>query len=59
MTAVKENAINLINNLPDEISWDDLMYEFYVRRKVEIALQQVEDGKTTPINEARKKLMAL
>jgi len=59
MTAVKESAMDLIKNLPDEVSWDDLMYEFYVRRKVEIALQQVEDGKTTPINEARKRLMAL
>ena len=45
MTTVKEEAKKLINNLPDEITWDDLMYEFYVRQKIEMGLKDIEEGR--------------
>jgi|GEM_PF-5753537 len=30
-TAVKENALNLISLMPDNTTWDDIMYEIYVK----------------------------
>lgn len=33
MSTAKDEAINLITRLPDEVSWDDIMYEMYVKTK--------------------------
>lgn len=45
MITIKQEAINLINNIPDNenLSWDDIMYEFYVRQKIELGLKDIED----------------
>ena len=32
MSMAKEEAKKLIDKLPDQANWDDIMYEFYVRR---------------------------
>ena len=44
MNQIKQNAINLINSLPDDVSWEDIIYEFYVREKIESAERFVEEG---------------
>ena len=33
MSSVKEEAKKLIERLPDQVTWDDIMYEFYVKKK--------------------------
>jgi hypothetical protein len=33
MNIAKEEAKKLIDKLPDQATWDDIMYEFYVRKK--------------------------
>ncbi len=55
MGAVKEEARKLIENLPDSASWDDIMYEFYVRQKVDAALEQVETGEVVPQEEVERR----
>ena len=30
--AVTENAINLISSMPKSATWDDIMYEIYVKQ---------------------------
>ena len=42
---VKEAAREIIDNLPEEINWDDIMYEFYVRQKVEASIKVADEGK--------------
>jgi len=39
MQSVKEMARELIEHLPDTATFDDLMYEFYVRQKIETGLK--------------------
>jgi predicted transcriptional regulator len=51
MSVAKEEARRLIENIPDTASWDDIMYEFYVRQKVEAALEQMEAGEVVPHEE--------
>ena len=53
---IKQDAINLINNLPDNVSWNDLMYHLYVRQKIELGKQAASDGKVFSSNEARQML---
>jgi predicted transcriptional regulator len=58
MITVKEEAKKLIDNLPDEITWDDLMYEIYVRQKIEKGLKDIEEGKTVSFEEAKRRLLS-
>lgn len=54
-TSVKLLALNTIDQLPDEATWDDVMYRIYVRKKIEDGLQDVEDSKTMSTSEVRKR----
>ena len=44
MKSVKESVLELVQELPDECTWDDVMYRLYVRQKIEAALQASERG---------------
>jgi hypothetical protein len=52
---IKEEAKRLIERLPDNMTWDDLMHEIYVRQSIEAGLADSEDGKVTDIVEVRAK----
>jgi predicted transcriptional regulator len=54
MSIAKEEARRLIETIPDDASWDDIMYEFYVRQKVEAALEQMEAGDVVPHEEVEQ-----
>jgi predicted transcriptional regulator len=53
---VKDAARETIDSLPDEASWDDLMYHLYVRQKIEAGLRDIESGRTVPTSEVRSML---
>lgn len=55
MNIAKEEAKKLIDKLPDQASWDDIMYEFYVRKKLEVALKAAEEGRVVPHEEVNKR----
>jgi predicted transcriptional regulator len=57
MQTAKEIARELIDRLPDTASFDDLMYELYVRQKIEAGLKAAEEGRTVPHEEAKKRLL--
>jgi hypothetical protein len=44
MSTTKEEAINLITRLPDEASWDDIMYEIYVKKRNELGIKAADEG---------------
>ncbi len=54
MDMAKEEAKKLIDKLPDQANWDDIMYEFYVRKKLEVALMAAEDGRVVSHEEVKK-----
>jgi len=53
---VKEEAERLIQELPDDATWDDLMHRIYVRQSIEAGLRDSEAGRTIDVTELRKKL---
>jgi len=57
MSTVKEEAKKLIENLPDQVSWDDIMYEFYVKKKLTIALKAAQEGRVISHEEVKKRLL--
>lgn len=58
MSSVKEQAKKIIENLPDNAGWDDIMYEFYVKKKITSALEAAEQGKAVSHREAKKRLLS-
>ena len=51
---IKEEAQKIIDNLPDESTWSDLMYEIYVRREIELGLADIDAGRTIEMDEVKK-----
>ena len=54
-TNVKKEAYHLLEKLPDGATWDDLMYEIYVRQSIEAGLEDSKFGRTTDVKEVRAK----
>jgi len=52
---VKEKAHQLLNNLPDSATWEDLMYRIYVREAIEAGIKDSDQGRTVDVAEVRKK----
>jgi predicted transcriptional regulator len=54
-TNIKQEAHRLIEQLPETATWDDLMYEIYVRQAIEAGLADSEVGRTLDVKEVRAK----
>jgi len=52
---VKQNALQIVNQLSDDATWDDLMYRIYVRQSIESGLEDSKAGRTIDVNELRAK----
>lgn len=44
MAITKQQVIDLIKDLPDEIDIDELMYRLYLKQKLEAAEKDVREG---------------
>ena len=51
---IKEEARRLIEGLPDDSTWEDLMYQIYVREAVERGLADAEAGRVTDVKKVRE-----
>ena len=58
MSPIKLEAKKLISRLPDSATWDDILYEFHVKRKIDIALDAVKSGKIISHEQAKKRLLS-
>lgn len=52
-TNIKAEARKLIEQLPEESTWDDLMREIYVRQAIESGLADSRAGRTTDVEQIR------
>jgi predicted transcriptional regulator len=57
MSTVKEEARELIDSLPDQATWDDLMYTFYIRQKVDTGLKAAGEGDVVSHEEVRRRFL--
>ena len=51
----KEKAHKLIDRMPPNATWDDLMHEIYVREAIESGLADSKTGRTKDVKEVRAK----
>jgi len=50
---VKNEAKRLVEELPEDATWDDLMYRIYVRQSIEAGLRDSEARRTVNVDEVR------
>lgn len=55
INSIKQEAQKMIDNLPENISWDDIMYEIYVRQSIGKGLEDSEENKIHSVAEVRKR----
>lgn len=54
MPGVKEEAAKLVDALSSDATWDDLMYEIYVRQAIESGLADSDAGNVMSLDDVRK-----
>lgn len=55
-SSIKKEAVRLVEQLPDDATWEDLLYEIYVRQAVEAGLKDCREGRTLAVAEVRRRL---
>lgn len=58
MNLVKDEAKKLIEKLPDTATWDDIMYEMYVKKKIAAGLKAADEGRVVSHEDVKKRLLA-
>jgi hypothetical protein len=53
---VKQQAHQLVEELPENATWDDLMYEIYVRQAFEAGIRDSDAGRTQDVKQVRARL---
>ncbi len=56
-TGIKDEAIRLVQRLPDDSDWDDVMRAIYERIVVDRSRQDFAAGRTVPNDEARRRFL--
>lgn len=51
--SAKEEAKPLIDYLPDQTTMNDIMYELYVKQRIEAGLKAIEEGRTIPHDQVK------
>lgn len=51
---VKEKAHELLDKLPDNATWDDVVYELAVRRSIERGMNDADAGRLSDLGDVRR-----
>ncbi|HEV8540140.1 MAG TPA: hypothetical protein VGQ60_03160 [Nitrospiraceae bacterium] len=57
MATTKKQALELIKKLPEKATWDDIMYEIYVRKKIAEGIKDADEGRVIPHEEVKKRFL--
>lgn len=53
--SIKAKAHQLVDNLPDSATWDDVMYRIYIRQAIEAGIMDSDQGRTEDVETVRKR----
>jgi predicted transcriptional regulator len=53
---VKSAARETLESLPDDATWDDVIYRMYVRQKIEAGLADADAGNLISTDDVRRRL---
>ena len=52
---IKDEARRMVERLPEDATWEDFQVEITFRRAVEAGLKDSREGRTVPLDEARRR----
>lgn len=55
-TTIRDEAKRLVDRLPDDATWDDLLYQVCVRQSIDAGLEDAKAGRVVPVEEVRRRL---
>lgn len=55
---VKQAASSVLQNLPDDVTWEGVQYHLFVRQQIELGLADSDAGRLLDPSEVRKRLDA-
>ena len=58
MESVKTQVKELANDLPDNVTWDEVHYQLYVREKIAAGQQAAAEGRVTPHEDVKERFFA-
>lgn len=53
---LKNRTQSILDELPEDTSWDELMYRIYVRQKIEKGIQSINEETPMTADEIRRSL---
>lgn len=56
MAGVKEQVLQLVQSLPEDVTLDDVMAELYFKMQVDAGLKELDEGKGVPHEEVEKRM---
>jgi predicted transcriptional regulator len=56
MSSAKEEVRKILENLPDDVSFEDIQYHIYVRGKIDRGLRDIEEGRLLSQEEVERKM---
>lgn len=56
VAGIKQQVINIIQTLPDDITVEDVMAELYFKLQVDTGLKELDEGKGIPHEEVEKRM---
>jgi predicted transcriptional regulator len=56
MAGVKQQVIQMINSLPEDVTVDDIMAELYFKLQVDAGLKELDEGIWIPHEEVEKRM---
>ena len=54
LTTIKEEAHRIVEQLPDNASWEDLIYRLYVRQSIEAGIRDADAGHVESTADVRR-----
>ena len=56
MATAKESVRELLDELPEDTSYEDIQYHIYVRQKIERGLRDVKEGRVLSQKEVERRM---
>ena len=50
----KQEVLNVINTMPDDVSFEDVLYELYVMSNIQAGLEDIREGRVHSHEEVRR-----
>jgi len=54
---IKEQVQQLAEKLPETATWDDVLYEVYIRQKITRGMDDIDNGRTVSDEDARREFL--